>query len=191
MPLAAIPAAVWAATATGAATVGAGAIGAHGQTEAAKTQADAAKQGSADQLKAAEEGLAFQKQQYANTLKAVAPYQNMGAGALAALGSGLGVTPGNIAPPPLSLGSAGIQNPTRNPDGSTSGFVAPGDLAAYQGQPQGMPNLTPNQQAIDSRTQAANSAQSLSQSSVAAQPGEVRMINGQQAKWDGKGWEAV
>jgi hypothetical protein len=26
---------------------------------------------------------------------------------------------------------------------------------------------------------------------VAAQPGETRTINGQQARWDGKGWEAV
>jgi hypothetical protein len=77
------------------------------------------------------------------------------------------VTPGNIAPPPLSLGSAGIQNPTRNPDGSTSGFVAPGDLAAYQGQPQGMPNLTPNQQRIDAQNPA--SSQNLSQSSVRLQ----------------------
>jgi hypothetical protein len=148
-------------------TVGGAAIAAHGQTKAAETQAKAQEGATTAQEQATEKALEFQKQQYANTQKAVAPYQNMGAGALAALGSGLGVTPGNIAPPPISTGSLGIQNPTRNPSGSTSGFIDSADMSAYQGQPQGMPNLTANQQRLDA--QNPSSTANLSQSSVRLQ----------------------
>jgi hypothetical protein len=184
MPLAAIPAVVWGGIAGAAGSVGGAAIAQHGQTEAAKTQADAAKQGSADQLKAAEDALAFQKQQYRNTQIATAPYQNMGAGALAALGSGLGVTPGNIAPTPISTA------PDRGQGTTTSGLLSPADAQTnLSATPSGFPNLTASQQRIDAQNPA--SVANLSQSSVAAQPGETRTINGQQARWDGKGWEAV
>ncbi len=163
-------------------TVGGAAIAAHGQSEAAKTAAGAAEQSTNAQEKAAADALAFQKQQYNNTLKATAPYTNMGAGALAALGSGLGVTPGNVAPPPLSLGSAGIQNPTRNPDGSTSGFVDPADMGAYASQPQGF-NLTPNQQQIDAQNPASTA--NLSQSGVRLQAptGEVQTVPADKAQF--------
>jgi hypothetical protein len=147
-------------------TVGGAAIAAHGQTKAADTQAKAQEGATTAQAQATEKALEFQKQQYANTQKAVAPYQNMGAGALAALGSGLGVTPGNIAPTPISTGSSGIQNPTRNPSGSTSGFVDPADMSAYSSQPQGF-NLTPAQQRIDAQNPASTA--NLSQSSVRLQ----------------------
>jgi hypothetical protein len=143
-------------------------FGAHeqasGQEKAAQTQSDAAKQASADQLKAAEDALAFQKQQYRNTQIATAPYQNMGAGALAALGSGLGVTPGNIAPTPISTA------PDRGQGTTTSGLINPADLAQFnanQQTPSGFPNLTASQQRIDAQNPA--STQNLSQSSVRLQ----------------------
>jgi hypothetical protein len=147
-------------------TVGGAAIAAKGNTKAAQTSADASKEGSADQLKAAEEALQFQKEQYNNTQKAINPYQNMGAGALAALGSGLGVTPGNI---PLS------QIPQDRPVGQTSsGFLSPDDFTAFKNQVMNGPTnafAQPNQQVntwMNPQPQA-NSTQSLSQSSVRLQ----------------------
>lgn len=70
----------------GAATLGGAAI-----------QANAQKQAAADQLQAAREALAFQEAVYRQKQGQVAPYINMGSGALADLGTGLGVTPGNTA----------------------------------------------------------------------------------------------
>ncbi len=163
-------------------TVGGAVIAEHGQNKAAETQAKAQEGATTAQEKAAADALAFQKQQYANTQIATAPYQNMGAGALAQLGQGLGVTPGNIAPQPISTGSSGIQNPTRNPSGSTSGFVDPADMSAYQSQPQGF-NLTPAQQRIDAQNPASTA--NLSQSSVRLQAptGEVQTVPADHAQY--------
>jgi hypothetical protein len=133
---------------------------------AADTQATASEKGTEAQSKAAEQALEFQKQQYRNTQIATAPYQNMGAGALAALGSGLGVTPGNIAPTPIALD---------RPVGQTSsGFLSPDDFTAFKNQVMNGPTnafAQPNQQVntwMNPQPQA-NSTQSLSQSSVRLQ----------------------
>ncbi len=167
-----------------------GAIAAHGANKSAETQAGAAKDSADAQLKAAEEALAFQKQQYNNTQKAINPYQNMGLGALSALGSGLGVTPGNLPVNQIA--------PDRQNGVTTSGFMSPEDFTQFKGAVVANANERPantftnvGNGAFGVQADQAQRAQNLSQSSVAAQPGETRTINGQQARWDGKGWEAV
>jgi len=132
MPLAAIPAVVWGGIAGAGGAVGAAALQQHGQTEAAKTQADASKSAAEAQLEAAQEALTFQKQKYNQTQQALNPYQNMGLGALTALGTGLGVTPGNLPVATIPLGSGGtpIQNQTHSLTGATSGFLTPQDYQA-------------------------------------------------------------
>jgi hypothetical protein len=179
-------------------SAGATAYGAHkaseAQKEAADTQSAAVEKSTDVQAKAAEDALNFQKQTYNARQAAVNPYQNMGAGALAALGSGLGVTPGNLPsgaiPMPSNTGASWM--PGMSTTGAKSGFLDPATMAANQSaMPQGF-NLTPEQQRIDAQTQASQAAQSLSASSVRPpQVGETRTISGQQAKWDGNGWEAV
>jgi hypothetical protein len=154
----------------GGVSAGASAYSAHKQSEAnqhaADTQATASEKGTEAQSKAAEQALEFQKQQYRNTQIATAPYQNMGAGALAALGSGLGVTPGNIAPTPIAL--------DRPVGQTTSGFLSPDDFTAFKNQVMNGPTnafAQPNQQVntwMNPQPQA-NSTQSLSQSSVRLQ----------------------
>jgi hypothetical protein len=109
----------------------------------------------------------------------------MGAGALAALGSGLGVTPGNIAPKPLQTGTgiAGATNLTQNPDGSVSGRLSSQDLQNNLNQtPTGFPNLTPQQQAYNAQQQSS----SLSQSSVRLQSpdgSETQSVPANQAQY--------
>jgi hypothetical protein len=170
-------------------TVGGAAIAAHGQTKAAETQAKAQEGATTAQEKAAADALAFQKQQYNNTQKAINPYQNMGLGALSALGSGLGVTPGNLPVNQIA--------PDRQVGTTTSGFMSPGDFTQFKGavdanaQAQAQNSGGFGQQARLNQANAQANAQALSASSVAAQPGETRTVNGQQARWDGKGWEAV
>ncbi len=131
------------------------------QEHAADTQLTAQEQATKAQEKAAEDALQFKKQRYNDTLRATAPYTNMGAGALANLGAGLGVTPGNIAPQPLGL--------DRQNGVTTSGFLSPDDFAAFNASrqnPTGF-NLTPEQKAIDAQNPASTA--NLSQSGVRMQ----------------------
>jgi hypothetical protein len=142
--------------------IGGAAIMEHGQNKAADTQAKAQEGATAAQAQATEKALEFQKQQYRNTQIATAPYQNMGAGALAQLGQGLGVTPGNIAPTPISTA------PDRGMGTTTSGFMTPADAQTnLNATPSGFPNLTANQQRIDAQNPASTA--NLSQSSVRLQ----------------------
>ena len=145
-----------------------GAIAANANKKAAQTQANAATTGSADQLKAAEEALAFQKQQYNNTQKAINPYQNMGLGALSALGSGLGVTPGNLPVNQIA--------PDRQNGVTTSGFMSPEDFTQFKGAVVANANERPantfanvGNGAFGVQADQAQLAQSLSQSSVRLQ----------------------
>ncbi len=131
------------------------------QEHAADTQAKASTEATIAQEKAAEEALQFQKQRYNDTLRATADYTNMGAGALAKLGAGLGVTPGNVAPSPLGL--------DRQNGVTTSGMLSPEDFAAFNAarqNPTGF-NLTPEQKAIDAQNPASTA--NLSQSGVRMQ----------------------
>jgi hypothetical protein len=129
----------------------------------ADTQAAASQQGTAAQEKAAAEALAFQKQQYANTQKAVSPYQQYGAGALAALGSGLGVHPDM---------SQGVQPTNPTPHTVTNQPVTYDTLNGqtvsknYIGDVLGDPNGQTISGVLPS---GANSTQQLSQSSVRLQ----------------------
>ena len=153
-------------------SAGATAYGAHKASEAnqqaADAQSKAATTGSADQLKAAEEALAFQKQQYNNTQKAINPYQNMGLGALSALGSGLGVTPGNLPVNQIA--------PDRQNGMTTSGFMSPEDFTQFKGAVVANANERPantfanvGNGAFGVQADQAQRAQSLSQSSVRLQ----------------------
>jgi hypothetical protein len=143
--------------------VGGAAIAAHGQSKAAETQANAAKAASTDQLTAAQQALAFQKEQYANTQKAVAPYQQMGAGALAALGSGLGVTPNmSIGLQPTQSGPHTVTNQPVTYDTLNGQSVS----TNYTGDVLGNPNGQTISGVLPS---GANSSASLSQSGVRMQ----------------------
>lgn len=157
-----------------------GAIAAHAANKSAETQANAATTGSADQLKAAEEALAFQKQHYADTQKAVTPYQQYGAGALAALGSGLGVTPNmsmGVQPTPtFQNGSRQATNESFTYDTLKNGP----QTTDYSG------TVTPNPQGQTiTGTLPANSTQALSQSSVRLQAptGEVKSVSAADAPY--------
>ncbi len=138
---------------------------------AADTQATAAEKATTAQSDAAEKALEFQKDRYNNTLKATADYTNMGAGALAMLGSGLGVTPRNVAPSALPL--------DRQNGVTTSGFLSPDDYTAFKNQVAAGTNaFDPNSSGarpantfanVGNGAFAANSTQSLSQSGVRMQ----------------------
>jgi hypothetical protein len=151
---------------------GAAIFGAHeasqGQQQAAETQATASEKAAQAQLQAAQEALNFQKQAYNNRQLAVNPYQNMGLGALSSLGAGLGIKPGS-----LPAGTVPIANPVGT---TVSGVYTP---------QQRQQILTQNPSLV--LPQSAQAAGGSSQPQV----GEVRTVNGQQAKWDGQGWEAV
>ena len=147
--------------------VGGAAIAAHGQTKAAETNEQATKEATAAQSDAAQKALEFQERTYNARQAQVNPYVNMGAGALAALGSGLGVTPGNLPSGAIPMPNTAAPNwlPGTSPTGAKSGYVDPSAMSAMNGMPQGF-DLTSEQQRIDAQTQAANAAQSLSASGV-------------------------
>ena len=169
MPIAAfIPAIIGAG-----ATVGGAALAAHGQSSAADTQAQAAKDAANTQLEAAREALDFQKQVYNNKQQAVNPYQNMGIGALGALGTGLNIMPGH-----LPVGTIPIYKPDQP--------ISPTDFATQVGQPQPIGRI-----ALEGRPIYAAGQEPTPQTNSGVQPaqvGERRIINGQTATWDGKGW---
>jgi hypothetical protein len=136
--------------------------------EIAKTQTSASEAATSAQSQAAQQALAFQKEQYANTQKAVAPYQQMGAGALAALGSGLGVTPNmSIGLQPTPSGPHTVTNQPVTYDTLNGQSVS----TNYTGDVLGNPNGQTISGVLPS---GANSSASLSQSGVRMQSPDGR-----------------
>jgi hypothetical protein len=165
-------------------TLAAPAIGAGTQIAGSLIQANQNDKATQAELQKAREAQAFLEKKYEQTQNQVAPYVNMGQGALAALGNGLGVTPANPAV---------LQPGQSRPVGqTTSGFIPPNDFSSFKQQVQAQnPTASiPNMPAQAQPVNQAASAQNLSQSSVPS-VGETRLINGQQGRWDGRGWEAV
>jgi hypothetical protein len=122
------------------------AIAAHGANQAAKTQADAAMQAAQIQSEDARRALDFTKQQYADSLRLMSPYYNMGTSALGNLGFLMGLRPSNAVltsggdfPTPAASSGSGMSpnffgNPTTGqPAMSVSG--APGMLAVGTAPP--------------------------------------------------------
>jgi hypothetical protein len=161
-------------------TLAAPAIGAGAQVAGSLIQANQNDKATQAELQKAREAQAFLEKKYEQTQNQVAPYVNMGQGALAALGNGLGVTPANPAV---------LQPGQSRPVGqTTSGFIPPDDFTSFKQTVQAQ-NPTATIPNMPQQNPAATT-QNLSQSSVPS-VGETRLINGQQGRWDGRGWEAV
>jgi hypothetical protein len=161
-------------------TLAAPAIGAGTQIAGSLIQANQNDKATQAELQKAREAQAFLEKKYEQTQNQVAPYVNMGQGALAALGNGLGVTPTNPAV---------LQPGQSRPVGqTTSGFIPPDDFTSFKQTVQAQ-NPTATIPNMPQQNPAATT-QNLSQSGVPS-VGETRLINGQQGRWDGRGWEAV
>jgi hypothetical protein len=146
-------------------TLAAPAIGAGTQIAGSLIQANQNDKATQAELQKAREAQAFLEKKYEQTQNQVAPYVNMGQGALAALGNGLGVTPANPAV---------LQPGQSRPVGqTTSGFIPPNDFSSFKQQVQAqnptatIPNMPQGQPVA--QTNAPNSTTNLSQSSVRLQ----------------------
>jgi hypothetical protein len=141
-------------------TLAAPAIGAGTQIAGSLIQANQNDKATQAELQKAREAQAFLEKKYEQTQNQVAPYVNMGQGALAALGNGLGVTPANPAV---------LQPGQSRPVGqTTSGFIPPNDFSAFKQQVQAQ-NPTAQIPNMPAQQNQAASAQNLSQSSVRLQ----------------------
>jgi hypothetical protein len=137
-------------------TLAAPAIGAGAGVAGSLIQANQNDKATQAELQKAREAQAFLEKKYEQTQNQVAPYVNMGQGALAALGNGLGVTPANPAV---------LQPGQSRPVGqTTSGFIPPDDFSSFKQQVQAQ-NPTASIPNMPQQNPAAQ-AQNLSQSSV-------------------------
>jgi hypothetical protein len=140
-------------------TLAAPAIGAGAQVAGSLIQANQNDKATQAELQKAREAQAFLEKKYEQTQNQVAPYVNMGQGALAALGNGLGVTPANPAV---------LQPGQSRPVGqTTSGFIPPDDFTSFKQTVQAQ-NPTATIPNMPQQNPAAQ-AQNLSQSSVRLQ----------------------
>lgn len=129
-------------------SIGAGAIGASAASNAASTQANAADYAANLQAQQAQEALQFQEEVYGNQQQNIAPWLNMGKGALSTLGELLGITPATTgtgtATPATGPGFNATGNPPF-PGTTTSGAPGPIPLGnVLNGSPLNAGTFTAN-----------------------------------------------
>lgn len=164
-------------------TLAAPLIGAGTNVAGSLIQANQQSKATDAQLQAAREAEAFLKQKYAQTQAQVAPYIASGQGALASLDTGLGIK----LPQGTAINPQGgfMTQPFTSPSGDSMVPITNPATSANNGQ-------TVTGQLPAGYTQPSLAALAQNQPSVApAKTGETRIINGQQAQWDGQGWKAV
>lgn len=155
---------------------------------AADVSAAASDRATQAQLQAAQDALQVQRDQltrdqaeYERRQQQMSPYVAAGQGALASLQAGLGVH-SVPQPPPLRPGETGAAPPTSVPTPNAAPTSAPASPAS--------PTLAdlnvPPSSATPQQPQTA-------QNSTSQMPniGEQRVVSGQNAVWDGRGWRAV